>query len=39
MPIGLTVGRIAGSTGRRICSVVWGCIDDQERPVAKDREI
>ena len=39
MPIGITAGLIAGSIGRRIFSVVWGWLDDEEPPVAKDREI
>jgi hypothetical protein len=38
-PIGIAVGLIAGSIGKKAFEQVWGLIDDEEPPQPKHREI
>jgi hypothetical protein len=38
-PIGIVVGLIAGSLGKKAFEQVWGLIDDEEPPEPKHREI
>lgn len=39
MPISIVLGLIAGSIGKKIFTVVWGLIDDEEAPQAKHRDV
>lgn len=39
MPFSIVAGLVAGMLSKRLFTVVWGWIDDEEAPDAKHREI